>query len=110
MNRAKRMRMRQVRRNRRIVLIMVIIFAAVLFSVLFNRLNVLAEKPMTYKYYTQVRVERNDTLWSIAAEYMTSEYISMNQYVREVQEINDIGPVVEYGQYLMVPYYSEEKK
>ena len=110
MNRAKRMRMRQVRRNRRIVLIMVIIFAAVLFSVLFNRLHVFAEKPMTYKYYTQVRVERNDTLWSIAEKYMTDEYISMNQYVREVQKINDIGPVVEYGQYLMVPYYSEERK
>lgn len=110
MSRTQRMRVRQVRRNRRIVLIMGMLAAVILFSILFDQLDVLAEKPQTYKYYTQVRVERNDTLWSIAEEYMTEEYISVNQYVREVQKINGIGPIVEYGQYIIVPYFSEELK
>lgn len=110
MSRARRMRMRQVRRNRRIAAIVGIIFAAVLFSILFNQLHVMAEKPQTYKYYTEIRVERNDTLCSIAEKYMTEEYSSTNQYIREVQEINNIGAVIEYGQRLMVPYYSEEVK
>lgn len=110
MSRTRRMRMRQIRRNRRIAFVLGILLTAILFSVLFNQLHVMAERPQTYKYYTQVRVERNDTLWSIAEEYMTEEYISVNQYVREVQKINGIGPIVEYGQYLMVPYYSEEVK
>lgn len=110
MSRAKRMRMRQVRRNRRIAAIIGIIFMAVILSVLFNHLNVTAQKPQTYKYYTDVRVQRDDTLWSIAEEYMTEEYKSIDEYVREVQKINHVGNVIEYGQCLMVPYYSEELK
>lgn len=110
MSRAKRMRIRQVRRNRRIAAVIGIVFIALILSVLFNHLNVMAEKPQTYKYYTDVRVQRGDTLWSIAEEYMTEEYKNVGEYIREVQQINHVGNVVEYGKLLVIPYYSEELK
>lgn len=110
MSRAKKMRMRQVRRNRRIAVVVIIIFAAFLLSVIFNHLNVMAERPQTYKYYTDIRVQRNDTLWTIAEKYMSEEYKNINEYVREVREINHVGNQVEYGQRLMIPYYSDELK
>lgn len=110
MSRSRKMRRKQLRRNRRIAALVGILFAALFISMAFARFKVLAEKQQTYKYYTEVRVQRKDTLWSIAETYMTEEYSNINEYVREVQKINDIGCTVEYGQRLMVPYYSEEKK
>lgn len=79
-------------------------------SVLGHTFSVRAEKPDTYKYYTDIRVESGDTLWDIAMEYMTEEYSSPAAYIREVKKINNIGEQIRYGQYLTVPYYSEEKK
>ncbi len=110
MSRAKRMRKRQVKRNRRIATVIGIVFFALIMSVFCNHLNVTAQKPQTYKYYTDVRVQRGDTLWSIAEEYMTEEYKSIDEYVHEVQRINHVGNMVEYGKLLVVPYYSEELK
>lgn len=110
MSRAKRMRIRQIRRNRRIAFTVIVITLVVLFVMLFDRLYVTAEKPSAYKYYTDVRVQNNDTLWTIAERYMTEEYDSIEDYVHELREINNLGCVVEYGQQIMVPYYSEEEK
>ena len=70
----------------------------------------IAEKPVTYKYYTEVRVERGDTLWSIADRFMTEEYISRKAYVHEVQKINNLGCELQYGQRILVPYYSDDMK
>lgn len=110
MSRSRKIRRKQLRRNRRIAALLGILFAALFISMAFSRFRVFAEKPTTYKYYTEVRVQRRDTLWSIAQTYMTEEYSSINEYIREVQRINDIGYALEYGQRLMVPYYSQERK
>ena len=82
----KRLRRKQIIRNRRISLCMTILS------------------------YTEVRVDRGDTLWSIADRYMTEEYTSRKSYVREVQKLNNIGCDVRYGQRILVPYYSEDVK
>ena len=63
-----------------------------------------------YKYYTEVYVGRHDTLESIADKYISEEYVSTKEYIREVREINDLGLEVQYGQHIMVPYYSSEIK
>lgn len=70
------------------------------------------QTPHRYKYYTDVTVEWGDSLWDIAAEYMTEEYDSASAYVREVQKLNDIWNIHEIysGQKLIVPYYSDEWK
>lgn len=68
-----------------------------------------ASAETSYKYYTCIRVERGDTLWNIAGEYMGDEYRSRNDYIREVQAINHLsGEDIKYGQYITIPYYSDE--
>lgn len=65
----------------------------------------------SYKYYTEVRVHRDDTLWGIADQYITSEYESMSRYIADVKEINSLyTDELRYGQRIMVPYYSDELK
>lgn len=63
----------------------------------------------TYKYYTSIQVQKGDTLWNIASNYMTDEYASVNDYIDEICEINHIAESdIHYGQYLTIPYYSAE--
>lgn len=64
-----------------------------------------------YKYFTEVRVSKGMTLWDIANRYISSEYESVDDYIKEVKEINSIYTnEIYYGQSLMVPYYSTELK
>lgn len=62
-----------------------------------------------YKYYTSISVKKGDTLWSIASEYMTAEYDSIEEYILEVKRLNHMdGDTIYTGRYLTVPYYSVE--
>lgn len=61
------------------------------------------------KYYTTIEIESGDTLWSIAQEYRTSEYRSLQAYIDEVKQINGLaGDNITTGCYLTVPYYAVE--
>ena len=110
MSRKNRLRRKQIKRNRRISLCMSILSVSFLLAVFFCNFEVVAEKPAVYKYYTEIRVDRGDTLWSIADRYMSEEYMSRRAYAKEIQEINNIGCELQYGQRILVPYYSEEMK
>lgn len=110
MSRARKRRIRQIQRNRRIASVFMLVVISFSISILCNNFSARAERPATYKYYTDIYVESGDTLWSIAEKYMTDEYKNTASYIREVQEINNIGSVIQYGQHLTVPYYSEELK
>lgn len=64
-----------------------------------------------FKYYTNITVGVNDTLWDIAEEYIDYEhYTNMNSYIAEVKSINhlDENCMIVAGQMLIVPYYAEE--
>lgn len=63
-----------------------------------------------YKYYTSVRVEDGDSLWSIAVEYSdVDSYASYTEYIDEVKQINHIsGDDIHAGEYLTIPYYSAQ--
>lgn len=64
-----------------------------------------------FKYYTSIEVKYGDTLWSIAEDYLGSEYTSAKDYIHEVMEINHLkDEFVSAGQYLVIPYYSTEFK
>lgn len=63
----------------------------------------------SYKYYTSIQVQKGDTLWNIASNYMSDEYASVNDYIEEICEINHIADSdIHSGQYLTIPYYSDE--
>lgn len=66
------------------------------------------EQP-SFKYYTSIEVRPGDTLWSIAAAYMSPEYDSIQDYIDEVKVLNQMGPDdIHAGQFLTIPYYSKE--
>ncbi len=66
---------------------------------------------MRYKYYTSIQIDSGMSLWEIAEEYMTEEYDSQEEYIREVKNINHLKDDLLYaGSYLCVPYYSSEYK
>ena len=110
MSRKKRLRRKQIQRNRRISICRSILSISILLFVFFCNFEAVAEKPASYKYYTEIRIDRGDTLWSIADRYMSEEYTSRRAYVREIQKINDLGCDLQYGQRILVPYYSEDVK
>jgi len=57
------------------------------------------------RYYTSIRIEQGDTLWSIAQEYkLDSE--STRDYVDEVMEMNSLSSEqITAGKSLMIYYY-----
>lgn len=69
------------------------------------------ERPDACKYYRSISVEKGDTLWNIASEYMDSiYYASYADYMKEIRAINHVsqdGQIIS-GQTLIVPYYVEE--
>ncbi len=103
-------RRRQIQRNRRVAIFFTLVLTVLTGSVLSNRSQAQAQRQPLYKYYTDVRVHRGDTLWSIAREYMTDGYASTAEYIKEIKEINQLGAELQYGQLLLIPYYSDERK
>lgn len=59
------------------------------------------------KLYTSVYIQEGDTLWSIAEEYVSEEYDTIDDYIDELQQMNHIGDVIHAGCYLTVSYYAE---
>lgn len=110
MSTGRKLRVRQVRRIRERILMLAIGIAIGLF--LFKAFAVQASadsQPKRYKYYTSVFVRPGDNLWSIAGKYITDEYEDIDSYIAEVMQINHMGSVqVQAGNYICVPYYSEE--
>ena len=63
------------------------------------------------KYYTSVRVEDGDTVWSIADRYITDSQVSKRDYVDEVCRLNSLTDGnVRSGDYLVVSDYSQDIK
>lgn len=64
-----------------------------------------------YKYYTSVAIESGDSLWRLADKYMDSHYNSRQEFIQEVMQMNGLkSECIQQGNYLNIPYYSEEKK
>lgn len=60
------------------------------------------------KYFKEIQVGRDDSLWSIAEQYCSEEYENIQEYIREVCRINSIhDDTILYGEYLTIPYYSD---
>ena len=63
------------------------------------------------KYYTSIRVESGDTLWSIADEYIADFNLSKEDYIKEICQLNHISEDdIHAGAYIIIPYYSHEVK
>ncbi|MDO5293028.1 MAG: LysM peptidoglycan-binding domain-containing protein [bacterium] len=54
-----------------------------------------------------IQIQEGDSLWSIAKENFSSEYDSIDQYVKDIKECNNISSdTIHAGKYLIIPYYN----
>lgn len=103
-----------VRRQKSILALVVL--ALVVFGILLGTgMNALASSDKDIasynKYYVSIRVEGGDTLWTIADEYIDGFNIEKDDYIKEVCEINEISKDdIHAGDYIVVPYYSQDVK
>ena len=103
-----------VRKQKMIVAIIVVLLVSL--GVLFGtRMSALASSKADVssynKYYTSIKIETGDTLWSIADEYVENFNISKEEYIEEVCLLNGISKdEIHAGDYIVVPYYSNEIK
>ena len=113
-NECLRKREAVVRRQKSILAIAIILIVA-LGILLGSSINALAssEKDIASynKYYASIRIESGDTLWTIADEYVDGFNLSKADYIAEVCEINGISEDnIHAGDYIVVPYFSQEVK
>ncbi|MCR5402372.1 MAG: hypothetical protein K6E91_00935 [Butyrivibrio sp.] len=77
-------------------------------------LNAQADDRQTlFKYYTQVEVHPDDTLWDYAKKYaLPSKYKDKESYISEVRAINHFADdyCVKAGELIVIPYYCTEYK
>ncbi len=96
----------------RLLLAMISVCLIIAFAISYRAIISHAEtkqENLSFKYYKQIEVSYNDTLWSIAEDYSDSHYDSIQDYIREVKSINHLrSDMVLEGQKLIVPYYSSE--
>lgn len=63
-------------------------------------------EPERVKCYLVITVHSGDTLWGIAKKYITPEYSSINDYIDELRDINNIKQdKIISGTKIMVTYY-----
>ena len=103
-----------VRRQKSILAVTVIVVVA-LGILLGNSMNAMASSDKDVasfnKYYVSIRVENGDTLWTIADEYIDGFNIEKTEYIEEVCQINEISQNdIHAGDYIVVPYYSQDIK
>lgn len=64
-----------------------------------------------FKYFTSLEIENGDTIWDIAKENITEEYDSINDYIKEIKQCNNLSSDrITAGHYLLIPYYAEQPR
>lgn len=89
-----------------------VLLVVVLLSVAFITKTVTAQRSAERsKLIVSVEIEKGDTLWSIASEYMSDEYDDMNKYIKEIKDTNGmVSDDIHIGNYIIVPYYADASR
>lgn len=90
------------------ILILCLFLCIILLSFGIISTKVVAQKSISVeKMITSVRIEKGDTLWSIANEYITDEYDDIKSYITEIKKTNRLSSdTIHEGCYILVPYYT----
>ena len=88
-----------------ILLVMVALFLLVLF-VLPERTAAAGNTVGGTYSITSVQIEEGDSLWSLATEYYTSEFSTVDAYITEIKRMNGLSSDTLYaGNYILIPQY-----
>lgn len=98
-------------KNRPLFLISLILVCSIMLSLGIITTKVTAERALEReKIVTSVKIEKGDSLWSIASQYITEEYKDMNVYIEEIKLSNGLtSDTIHEGRYIIVPYYTVKK-
>lgn len=103
-----------VRRQKKLLAIAILVFVSLgilLGTTISAQASSEADVASYNKYYTSVRVEAGDTLWTIADEYIEDLNIDKQEYINEICTINNIcEDEIHAGDYVVVAYYSQDMK
>lgn len=113
---SKARRNRELRRNYMILTVAVIVVCVIIGLIISGmRTNAAEEHSQSYKYYTSVMIGYGENLNDVAARFVDYEhYDDLDDYLDEICSINHIAKVgkahaqVNPGNYVVVPYYSNE--
>lgn len=92
------------------IVLLVFIFAIILLTGLYiNNAKVLADNPSNRtKQVISIKIEKGDTLWDIANNYITEDYNDIIDYIDEIKFSNGLyTDTIHEGRYLIVPYYAD---
>ncbi|MDO5519315.1 MAG: LysM peptidoglycan-binding domain-containing protein [bacterium] len=54
-----------------------------------------------------IQIQEGDSLWSIAKEHYSNDYTSIEQYIEDIKQCNNISSdTIHAGKYLIIPYYN----
>lgn len=100
-------RQQELKRNGLLFLMTLCLILACSFTLSTFHADAKSDADLSCKYYKSIVVSGNDTLWSIAEEYMDAEhYDSINDYIKEVKHMNSLSDdSIHYGEYIVIPYY-----
>jgi LysM repeat protein len=58
------------------------------------------------KVITSIKIQKGDSLWTIAKQYYSDEYKDLPAFIHEIKKTNGLtGDSIHYGNYLVVPHY-----
>lgn len=65
-----------------------------------------------HKYYTSIRIENGDSLWSLADQYTVDGVYDRDAFIEETRSLNQLSDQNELhtGDYIVVGYYSTDVK
>lgn len=112
--RAYKRKIRRQREIRRKCMLILMTFCLVMVcAVSYHSLKLSANigEDLSFKYYTNITVAYDETLWEIADEYIDyTQYKDKNAYIDEVRNINHLNAdsAVKAGQHLVIPYFSSD--
>ncbi len=91
-----------------IVKVSVVIFFLIVIFGIFKEVKASSGDSADRKFICQsVKIEKNDTLWSIAEEYYSDEYRDIADYVDSIKKANNLkSDTIQAGNYIIVPYYT----
>lgn len=108
----KNMKKRRYARIKRLMItffVMVIGVCTILFGSAFVSPDTAGSGDISRKHYKSIVVNAGDSMWSIADTYLTEEYSSKKEYIKEVMEVNQMESTTLYAdQKLIVPYYEHD--
>ncbi|MCI7794820.1 MAG: LysM peptidoglycan-binding domain-containing protein [Lachnospiraceae bacterium] len=92
--------------------LLVLIVCVMILSCFFGKTLVMASEEENSssreRYYTEIRIEKGDTLWSIARTYNKNSGMEIREYIHILKEINRLSSdEIEAGNCLTIVYFPD---